>query len=87
MQDMTKSGKLIATGGLGRRATGAFAITLKSGDYSVDETPNADWMLAAGFVILKATSRAEAVEDVKRFLCAAGDGVSEVIDLAFGVAE
>ena len=31
MQGMTRSGKHVATGGLGRRATGAFAITLKSG--------------------------------------------------------
>ena len=87
IEDMTKQGKLLATGALGRRDTGAFSVHLKDGAYTVDEKPTAAWMLGGGFAILKAGSRAEAIEDTKRFLAVVGGGVSEVIELAFGIRE
>ena len=85
IEDMRKEGKLVAAGGLGRRATGAFTVTQKSGAYTMDEKPTAAWMLAGGFAVLEAATRAEAIADTKRFLAVAGDGTSEVIELAFGV--
>jgi hypothetical protein len=83
IEEMTRNGKLVTTGGLGRRATGAFAVARKDGAFTVDEKPCAVWMLAGGFSITAAASRADAIADAKRFLDVAGDGTSEVIELAF----
>lgn len=87
IEDMTKEGKLLATGALGRRDTGAFSVELKNGAYAVNEKPQAAWMLGGGFAILKADSRADAIEQTKRFLAVVGGGASEVIELAFGIQE
>lgn len=84
MEEMTRAGKLITTGALGMRASGAFAVTRRDGAYTVDERPTAKWMLAGGWAIIAADNRAEAIADSRRFLEVAGDGTSEVIELAFG---
>lgn len=85
IEEMTKKGRLIVTGALGMRDSAAFSVTRKGATYSVDEKPSAAWMLGGGFAITKAASRAEAIEDTKRFLEVAGEGTSEVIQLAFEV--
>lgn len=82
--EMTRTGKLVTTGALGMRDTGAFAVTRKGGAYTVDEKPSAAWMLGGGWAITAAATRAEAIADTKRFLEVAGEGRSEVIELAFG---
>ena len=84
VEEVTRNGKLVTTGALGRRDPGGFAVTRLGATYTVDEKPTAAWMLGGGFAIISAPSRAQAIADTRRFLEVAGDGVSEVIELAFG---
>ena len=84
IEQMTRNGKLVTTGALGKRATGGVSVRRKDGAFMVDETPNTAWMLAGGFAILSAASRADVIADTKHFLEIAGEGISEVIELAFG---
>ncbi len=84
MEDATREGWLVTTGALGRRDGGGFTVTLKQGAFTVDEKPTTAWMLGGGFAIIAAASRVEAVDQTKRFMAVAGDGISEVIQLAFG---
>jgi hypothetical protein len=81
-QEMTARGVLLATGGIRSRETG-MKVTLKRGDYKVEDGPVAgsSLMPAAGFALLRANSRAELVEHIKQFLELAGDGTSEIIQV------
>jgi hypothetical protein len=85
MEDMTKAGVLIATGGIMSRNTG-MKITLKNGQFSVEHGPVAgsSLMPAAGYALLRASTREELVKHCQTFLKIAGDGTSEVIQLAEG---
>lgn len=76
-----EAGKLISTGGVKRRDTDAVSVRLEADRFSVDEKPQAEWMLASGWAILQAPDKAQLIEDVKEFLQMAGGGVSEVIEL------
>lgn len=84
MEEATREGWLVTTGALGRRDVGGVTVTLKNGVYTVDEKPTTQWMLGGGFAIVSAASKAEVVERTKEFMAVAGDGVSEVMQLAFG---
>jgi hypothetical protein len=85
MQDMTKAGVLVATGGIMSRNTG-LKITRRNGAYTVDDGPVAgsSLMPAAGYALLRASSRDELVKHVKTFLEIAGDGTSEIIQVMDG---
>lgn len=87
IEEMTANGRLVVTGALGMRDSAAFSVTRKGSSFTVDEKPTASWMLGGGFAIIRAPSRAEAIADTKRFLDVAGDGTSEVIQLAFEIQE
>lgn len=84
MEDATREGWLVTTGALGRRDGGGFTVTLKQGAFAIDDKPTTAWMVGGGFAIIAAASRAEAVEQTRRFMTVAGDGASEVMQLAFG---
>jgi hypothetical protein len=87
MQDMTKAGVLVATGGIMSRNTG-LKVTRRNGAYTVDDGPVAgsSLMPAAGYALLRASSRDELVKHVKTFLEVAGDGTSEIIQVMDGPA-
>jgi hypothetical protein len=78
IDDMTKAGVLIATGGLQPSSTGVRVS--KSGDkITVTDGPFAETKeLIAGFAIVEARSKQEAIELGKRFLNVVGEGVSEI---------
>lgn len=83
VDEMKKSGKLIATGGLKKRETDGLVVTLKDGKYSVEAGPDCDWMRGNGFAILDADSREDVIEQAKRFLKTAGEGRSELIEINY----
>jgi hypothetical protein len=85
MQDMTKAGVLVATGGIMSRNTG-LKVTRRNGAYTVDDGPVAgsSLMPAAGYALLRASSRDELVKHIKTFLEIAGDGTSEIIQVMDG---
>jgi hypothetical protein len=85
MEDMTKAGVLVTTGGIMSRNT-AMKIAGRKGDYTVEDGPVAgsSLMPAAGFALLRANSREELVKHLKTFLEAAGDGTCEIIQVMDG---
>jgi hypothetical protein len=85
MEDMTKAGVLVTTGGIASRNTG-MKVTRKNGDYIVEHgsVAGSSLMPAAGYAVLRANTREELVKHVKAFLEVAGDGTSEVIQVMDG---
>jgi hypothetical protein len=85
MEDMTKAGVLVATGGIMSRNTG-LKITSRKGTFTVEDGPVAgsSLMPAAGYALLRASSRDELIKHIKEFLEVAGDGTSEVIQVMDG---
>jgi hypothetical protein len=82
IEEMTKEGVLLATEGCLPSVTGA--RVRRDGDkISVTDGPFTEAKeLIAGFAIIQATSKAEAIEQAKRFLRVAGDGESEIRQIA-----
>lgn len=85
IEDMSKAGVLIATGGIMSRKT-AVKISQRSGKTSVEDGPIAgsSLMPAAGFALLQVNSREDLAKHVKKFLEIAGDGTCEIIQLMDG---
>ena len=83
VDEMTKSGVLIATGGCLPSALGA-RVRASNGKLSVTDGPFTETEeLVAGFAILECKSKDEAIELAKRFLkVVGGDGESEVRQMA-----
>jgi hypothetical protein len=78
MERETKAGILVSTGGLGPSATGA-RVRRAGAHVGVVEGPfGPAEALVAGYAVLEAASKAEAIEAAKRFLQVAGDGECEV---------
>jgi hypothetical protein len=78
IEEMSKAGVLLATDGLAPSSKGA--RVRRSGEkFTVTDGPFTEAKeLIAGFAIIEAKSKAEAIELTKRFLQVAGDGESEV---------
>jgi hypothetical protein len=77
-EEMAKAGSLLATEGCLPSVTGA-RIRLSSGKFTVTDGPFTESKeLIAGFALLQANSKEEAVELVKRFIKVAGDGEVEL---------
>jgi len=85
IEDMSRSGVLVATGGIGSRNTG-MKVTRRKGEFTVEEGPVAgsSLMPAGGFAILEVSSREELVRHIKAFQDVAGDGSNEAIQLMGG---
>jgi hypothetical protein len=85
MEEMTRAGALVATGGILSRNTG-MKVVRKSGSITVEDGPVAgsSLMPAAGYALMRADSREELVKHLKAFLEVAGDGSSEVIQVMDG---
>jgi hypothetical protein len=78
IEDMTKSGVLIATEGCLPSEKGA-RVRLDNGKFTITDGPFTEAKeLVAGFALIQANSKEEAVEHTKRFLEIAGDGESEI---------
>ena len=78
IEEMMKSGKLVATDGLQHSAKGA-RVRISNGKFTVTDGPFTEAKeIVAGYAIVNATSKAEAIELAKRFLSVVGEGESEV---------
>jgi hypothetical protein len=78
MDEMTKAGKLLETGGLQPSAKGA-RVRISGGNFTVTDGPFAEEKhLVGGYAIVQANSKQEAIELAKRFLQATGEGESEI---------
>lgn len=78
IEDMTKSGSLLATGGCLPSALGA-RIRHSGGKFTVEHGPFRDSRdLVEGYAIIQADSKEGAIDLAKRFLRTAGDGESEI---------
>jgi hypothetical protein len=78
IDEMTKAGVLIATDGLQSSKKGA-RVKISNGQFTVTDGPFTETKeLIAGFAILNASSKEEAIELTKRFLSVVGEGECEV---------
>jgi hypothetical protein len=74
VEEATKAGVIVATGGIAPTAEGA-RISLKSGEYTVVDGPFAEAKeLVGGWALMECRDLAEAVEWSKRFLGVLGEG-------------
>lgn len=74
MEEFTKSGVLVATGGLAPTAMGA-KITLKDGEFTVIDGPFTEAKeLIGGWALMECRDLSEAVEWSKRFVSVLGEG-------------
>ncbi len=82
MDEMTRAGVLVATGGILSRQTG-LKITRNNGSFTVEHGPikESSLMPAAGYALMRADSREGLVEHIKKFLAIAGDGTTEIIEV------
>ena len=78
IEDSTRAGVLLATEGCQPTSKGA-RVRLSNGKVTVTDGPFTEAKeVIAGFAILQARSKEEAIEHVKNFLKVAGDGESEI---------
>ncbi len=78
IEDWMKSGRLLATEGCLPSALGA-RIRLSKGKFNVVDGPFSEAKeVVGGFALIRAASKAEAIEFTKEFLKVAGDGETEI---------
>jgi hypothetical protein len=78
IQEMAQSGVLIATDGLQASSKGA-RVRISDGKFTVTDGPFTETKeLIAGYAIVEAKSKQEAIELAKRFLQVVGKGESEI---------
>jgi len=78
MEEATKAGVLVATGGIAPSAMGA-KVTLEDGEFTVVDGPFAEAKeLIGGWALTECRDLAEAVEWTKRFLAVLGTGECRV---------
>src|SRR5689334_9081907 len=78
IEEMARTGKLIATDGLQHSAQGV-RVRYEDGSFSVTDGPFAETKeLVGGFAIMNVDSKDEAIELTKRFLQVARGGETEI---------
>lgn len=78
MEEATKSGALIQTGGFAPSALGA-KVSLADGTYSVTDGPFSEAKeLIGGWALVEAASKEAAIDYAKRFLKIVGGGESHI---------
>jgi hypothetical protein len=78
IEEMASAGVLIATDGLQPSSKGA-RVRITDGKFVVTDGPFTETKeLVAGFAIVQAKSKQEAIELAKRFLTVVGEGESEI---------
>ncbi len=81
IEEMSRTGHLVSTEGCQASSKGA-RVRRSGGKFIVTDGPFTESKeLIAGFAIIEAKSKAEAIELTKRFLDVAGDGESEIRQL------
>jgi len=74
MEEITKAGVLVATGGLAPTSMAA-KVSLKDGEYTVMDGPFTEAKeLIGGWALLECRDLQEAVEWAKRFMAVVGEG-------------
>jgi hypothetical protein len=81
IEETTKSGALILTGGIQPISKGGARIRSSAGEIRVDGPFTETKEVVGGFAVLEADSREEAIELVRKFLKIAGDGECELHQL------
>jgi len=77
MDEMTKNGKLVATGAFAPIATGTTKVSLTDGEFTITDGPFTEAKeMIGGWALTEVDSKEEAVELTKRFLQIAGGGES-----------
>jgi hypothetical protein len=86
IEKTTRDGSLVMTGPLGMSGPGGARVRLDKGAVALHTGPFTDstLMRAAGFAVLRASSRDDAVRQVKEFMEVAGDGESEILEILEG---
>lgn len=79
-------GNMLATGGIGKRASGAARVIRKDGKITVEDPPKdgpggGGWMAGGGYALTQYAAKAEAIADASRTLEFMGDGVMELIEI------
>jgi hypothetical protein len=78
IEEMARAGVLIATDGLQPSSKGA-RVRISGGKFTVTDGPFTETKeLVAGYAIVQAKSKEEAIELAKRFLKVVGEGESEI---------
>jgi hypothetical protein len=79
----SRDGSLVTTGPLGMSGPGGARVGLSKGATTVERGPFTDstLMRAAGFALIRASSRDEAITFTKEFLEVAGDGECELLQV------
>lgn len=81
IEESFKSGMLIATEGCLPSAQGA-RISFRDGQFSVTDGPFSEAKeLVGGFALIRADSKAHAIEFTKTFMKIAGDGETEIREI------
>jgi hypothetical protein len=78
IEENTKSGALLLTGGILPTAKGGARVRATAGEITVDGPFTETKELVGGFALMEAKSREEAIAMVTRFLKIAGDGECEL---------
>jgi hypothetical protein len=79
IEDLARSGKLIATDGLQHSSKGARVRLNEDGSFTVTDGPFTEAKeIIGGFAIINANSKEEIIELTKNFLRVAGGGESEI---------
>jgi len=87
IEESFKSGALLATGGLLAPSAGA-RVRSRKGEITVTDGPYAEAKeVIAGFALMQAGSKAEAIEHAKDFVRLAGDGETVIHVVADGAPE
>ena len=80
-EEAVKAGTMLGSGGLSPMAQST-RVRLSGGEVKVIDGPFTEAKeVVGGLAIIKANSKAEAIEWAKRFLDVAGDGVSHIFEL------
>src|SRR4051794_26859281 len=79
IEELSKSGVLLATEGLHPSSRNGVRVRRAEGKFTITDGPFAEAKeLVAGFALVKAMSKQEAIELSKQFLEIAGEGTAEV---------
>ena len=82
IEEMTKAGVLLATGGLAPNPT---QVISSGGKVNITDGPFTEAKEAVvGFALVEATSKEEAIEFSRRFWQGAGDGAGEIYEVFVG---
>jgi len=78
-----RNGTLVSTGPLARRETGGARVYLAKGNVTVQPGAQIEstLMRAAGYALIRATSREAAIRQVSEFMAIAGDGEVEILEI------